>query len=114
MQIKYGYHGVDISNDEVSTMCGEGWRSIISQLIIDLFDLGWDGALLQIKEKWGELRFYIGTGSDAVYDRIDEAERLSRETCIVCGAKGQVVCEYGWYQPLCEKHIKHESEECNL
>ncbi|RIS02728.1 hypothetical protein D2E70_16105 [Mycobacteroides abscessus] len=36
--------------------------------------------------------------ADAVFDRIEEAERLTSVTCVVCGGEGS-----GW-PPLCGEH----------
>jgi len=40
---------------------GEGWYSIIRDLINELIALGWDKRLVQCKEKFGGLRFYLET-----------------------------------------------------
>ncbi len=59
--------------------CGNGWFPLIKELIEDLIALGWDRKTCQVKEKFGGLRFYITSGSDAIYDRISQAEF----TCVV-------------------------------
>ena len=40
----------------------------------------------QVKEKYGELRFYVGATSKRQDAMIDFAESLSARTCEVCGA----------------------------
>ena len=82
---------------------GEGWRVIVSLLIHDLFEMGWDGELHQIKEKFGGLRFYIGGGSDEIHKRIQEAESDSLKTCERCGRPGKQR-NAGWIRTLCEAH----------
>lgn len=77
-----------------------GWHFLIVELIEDLEELGWDGRIHQVKEKFGGLRFYIGGGSDEIYDRIDEAEALSFKTCEQCGAEG-VPRNDGWIKTRC-------------
>lgn len=67
---------------------GAGWERLVTQLVEDLFALGWDGTLLQIKEKFGGLRFYIGESTDAIAARIAAAEEESYRTCDLCGAPG--------------------------
>lgn len=69
---------------------GKGWHPLVTALINDLFDMGWDGRLDQIKEKFGGLRFYIGEMTDGMWDRIKEAEDLSVKTCEYCGAPGKL------------------------
>lgn len=85
-------------------MCvGLGWSRIISDLWDDLVALGWDQTVLQVKEKFGGLRFYIGLGNDQIWDRIDEAERLSYKTCEECGKPG-VLRASGWLKTHCDEH----------
>lgn len=82
-----------------------GWSGIIKTLIPDLFALGWDGEVDQVKEKFGGLRFYIGSGSNEIFDRIAQAENDSNRTCEVCGAPG-VSRRGGWIRTLCDEHNK--------
>lgn len=88
-----------------------GWFLLIKELIDDLIKLGWDKQVTQVKEKFGGLRFYINGGSDEMYNRIMDAERLSCEICEICGEKGELRTDIGWYLTLCEKHYneKHKS-----
>jgi hypothetical protein len=81
----------------------KGWAKLITELVSDLFALGWDGTICQVKEKFGGLRFYIGSGSDAVWDRIDKAERESYTICQVCGEPGKPN-DSGWIWTTCELH----------
>jgi hypothetical protein len=52
---------------------GQGWHPLIERLVNDLVKLGWDGRVRQVKEKFGELRFYIEQTTDVLHDRIDMA-----------------------------------------
>ena len=94
--------------DYVLQNVGPGWGKIVQRLIRDLFILGWDGQLHQIKEKFGGLRFYIGGGSDEIFDRINAAEDESFKTCETCGEPGQPTTEHGWIRTVCEKHTNVE------
>lgn len=58
---------------------------------------------MQVKEKFGGLRFYVGGATEKHYRYIDFAEMLSHRTCEECGAPG-ITYTMGWYQTLCEKH----------
>jgi hypothetical protein len=58
---------------------------------------------VQVKEKYGTLRFYINYGTDQHYNYIGFAEIMSGRTCEVCGAPGQTY-PIGWHQTLCDKH----------
>ena len=82
---------------------GPGWHDILTRLINDLFELGWDGQVLQVKEKFGGLRFYVGSASNAVYERIRNAENESLEACEQCGKPGQIR-DGGWLKTLCDEH----------
>ena len=91
--------------------CDSGWNIIIKNLIEDLIELGWDKKIVQVKEKFGGLRFYVVSGSDEIYDRISTAEKESYETCETCGEKGELRL-VGWYKTLCNKH--HEERKPNI
>ncbi len=105
MKIKFaGYRQVkEIELADVQKMVGSGWSDLLRRLIEDLFELGWNGELLQVKEKFGGLRFYIGGGSDAIHNRIREAENESYRVCEECGAAGQLR-RGGWLKTLCDAH----------
>lgn len=81
----------------------DGWLGIIKRLIEDLIELGWDKEICQVKEKFGGLRFYINTGSEEIWQRIQLAESASYITCEKCGELGQVRGD-GWITTLCEEH----------
>ena len=75
----------------------DGWAPLVERLIVDLIDLGWDRDCQQIKEKFGGLRFYIGSGDAAVPEykhdliaaRIADAEEEALRTCMVCECPGK-------------------------
>ncbi len=83
---------------------GYGWYPLIKDLIIDLIDLGWDKQIIQVKEKFGGLRFYINEGSEKIFNRISEAEKLSYELCEICGNKGELRKDKSWITTLCDNH----------
>jgi len=87
------------------THVGPGWHDILKRLINDLFELGWDGRVLQVKEKFGGLRFYVGSANKAIHERIDAAANESLVTCEECGAPG-ALRQGGWLKTLCDEHSK--------
>ena len=89
---------------------GPGWGDILKRLINDLFELGWDGRVLQVKEKFGGLRFYVGSANKAIHERIDAAANESLRTCEQCGALG-VLRERYWLKTLCDEHSKQREEK---
>ena len=86
--------------------CGPGWYDIIDRLLTDLFHLGWNGQVFQVKEKFGGLRFYIGEGTEEIFNRIDQAEKESLVTCEHCGEEGSAGGNGFWIKTLCPKHME--------
>jgi len=87
---------------------GKGWHRLVAALIEDLFALGWDGSLYQIKEKFGGLRFYIGSETPQIADRILKAEGESLRTCEVCGRDGKQRGQ-AWITTRCDEC--HQEDE---
>jgi hypothetical protein len=92
--------------------CGDGWFEILNtacSLIQDRCDLvykreGKDIQViaLQIKEKFGSLRFYVVGGDDYIRGIIAMAESSSTKICEDCGDAGKLYNE-GWWITQCEK-----------
>ena len=82
---------------------GEGWADLIDKLMEDLFAMGWNGLLEQCKEKFGGIRWYVGSASKEIHSRISEAEIMSYLTCETCGRMG-FPRQSGWIKTLCDKH----------
>jgi hypothetical protein len=80
-----------------------GWFPLIEKLVEDLIALGWDREVAQIKEKFGGLRFYIGSGTQAIFERISKAEEESYTICETCGEPGKLRGG-GWLKTLCDGH----------
>jgi len=88
--------------------CGDGWFQIIYDLSSDLMRISRTKGykppvVVQVKEKFGGLRFYIDGCNEEFYNRIKKAEELSVITCEICGRKGKLR-RGGWIQTLCDKH----------
>jgi hypothetical protein len=63
--------------------------------------------VVQIKEKYGMLRFYADNTDKYMDGVIDMAEKMSCHICEVCGAKGELRTT-GWWKTLCDKHyVQH-------
>jgi hypothetical protein len=69
--------------------CGLGWKQIVEDLCSKL-DAARLPALrvIQVKEKFGNLRIYLQGGNDQVSTLVEEAEALCARTCESCGAPG--------------------------
>lgn len=81
---------------------GAGWAEIVGNLV-DLCEKH-GVEILQVKEKFGGLRFYVGSAPDLVHDAIEEAEDQSVRVCEVCGEPGQTINRQGWLMTRCEAH----------
>lgn len=104
MEIKNFFTDKPVSLENLKVGVGKGWHKLIDDLVKDLWELGWDGGICQVKEKFGGLRFYIESGSKKVFDRIQIAEDLSFLTCEGCGTMKDVetTADDGyWIKTLC-------------
>ena len=63
--------------------------------------------IMDIKEKYGTLRWYDAGAPKEVYDIIHKYEELSFRTCIECGKPAKYITQ-GWISPYCEDCIKHQ------
>lgn len=61
-----------------------------------------DYRVLQIKEKFGQLRWYDNYGSEKIWKVISKYEDLSEHTCIECGNEGKMMDIFGWISPYCD------------
>ena len=60
---------------------------------------------VQIKEKFGGLRFYVSGGDEFDRGVIFTAETMSRKICETCGQKGKTRDD-GWMITLCDEHAE--------
>ena len=66
-------------------------------------------AVMQIKEKFGGLRFYYDGGDDYVRGLVTMAESWAAHTCEECGERGEHRSG-GWIRTLCDKHEAERQE----
>ena len=60
--------------------------------------------IMQIKEKYGTLRWYDNFNTQKGYDIIHKYEALSARTCIQCGKPATRITT-GWIAPYCDECI---------
>ena len=65
---------------------------------------------VQVKEKYGGLRFYVRAATDKHYQYITFAESMSYRTCGECGAPGKTYTD-GWHMTLCDIHAAMNGRE---
>jgi hypothetical protein len=91
---------------------GDGWFQLLMSLCYELeaiiarnqIPLG----VIQIKEKFGGLRFYVLPTSDEIEEIVRAHEVKSTRTCEVCGDEGAVRSKYGWLRSLCDIHAESD------
>lgn len=106
-------------NDEREPFClfgfevNDGWFDLLWELSekiqneVDKLDKEKkeDFYVLQVKEKYGTLRYYTSFITDEIDAAISQAEDKSYEICEICGKAGRLN-EGGWYAVRCKEHWK--------
>jgi hypothetical protein len=95
--------------------CGDGWFDLLDTLCTQLLALEpvdeGEGIqplrAVQVKEKYGTLRFYVGHASDEAFALINFAEALSARICETCGNRGRTRGT-GWLKTLCDSCAEKE------
>lgn len=83
--------------------CDEGWFSIIDELCRNITNYLSNNptvekvTALQVKEKFGSLRFYISGGDEQINEFIKDAEAKSIITCELTGGAGKMCIKDGFY-----------------
>jgi hypothetical protein len=89
---------------------GNGWESLIRELSQKILELDPDCVAVQVKEKFGGLRFYTGPTTNEVFDLIQKYEGKSLKICENCGSDKNVKrVGTGWIYtrcPDCAKLLK--------
>jgi len=87
---------------------GDGWYWLLDQLCRELqYNTDKNNhpqiVAVQVKEKFGVLRFYVNGGIDEQYVIIHFAENLSFSICEFCGTTKDVsrLTKNGWMNTLC-------------
>ena len=92
--------------------CGDGWFRLIyntseklEQMILELpeKDRSAYGAA-QIKQKFGELRIYLDSCTDEMFDVTMNAGEESKTICEQCGKPGKLREIGRWLYTSCEEH----------
>lgn len=95
---------------------GKGWNGLIENLCHILSDylehsvpeeIRGEMYVVQVKEKFGGLRFYMNQETPYITGAIALAESMSFQICEQCGAPGKPRTG-GWVRTLCEKHAALE------
>ena len=98
--LKSGFNGKDFPLEDALSCVGEGWSKLVTKAYKACAEN--DVCILQIKEKFGGLRFYVGSAPNEVLDIITEMEKKSVKTCEICGDVGKIR-SVSWLTTLCDK-----------
>ncbi len=78
---------------------GSGWATLINRL----YDAKPDHTkVVQVKEKFGGLRFYITDAPKEFHMLIRKAETESYSLCEICGAEGSLDDNHPWIKTWCD------------
>lgn len=95
---------------------GDGWYDIIDRLCRDIQQYIDEEELrqveaVQVKEKFGGLRFYTNYEDDHISELIEKAENESYRTCEWCGATENVGRTSGYILTLCKNCAEQDNRE---
>lgn len=99
-------------SDRITTMtrrfeCGDGWFDLLEVLSVEIDryadDVGLDVTAVQVKEKFGSLRFYERGGDAYVRGLTEMAMALSEQICEECEQPGTLSGQ-SWRRTLCPDH----------
>ena len=94
--------------------CGDGWYVLIESVCFYLQnETDQNNApqpeIIQVKEKFGELRIYADNTNERQQNIIDFAEILSGRTCEECGKmKTGIMRTDGWMKAVCDECLNKE------
>lgn len=102
--------------------CPEGWYELVRDLSSKLEpmmleyntslipeDAAFELFVNQVKSKFGGLRFYVSSGTDEMYELINEAEQASYSICEYCGKPGTQETANVWVTTCCPEHSRNPS-----
>ena len=97
----------------ISFECDDGWLPLIRELCEKLKEAGFNGNVVQVKEKFRGLR-YSADGTTEEQDKIiREYTSKSYTICEVCGEVGEGRNLGYWIKTLCDKHYKEWEDKRN-
>jgi hypothetical protein len=94
--------------------CGPGWCALVARLSrslekqIQRLPRSEQRRMycVQVKEKFGRLRFYMRAATGSMHDTIARAAEKSFHICEDCGRVGKLRSPRGWMATLCDTHAR--------
>lgn len=100
----------------------DGWINVVKDFLPELkkrlIEINFleDYKLLQVKEKFGFIRWYDNCTDDKIISLIQELEHKTEKTCIICGDKAKYI-SLGYISPYCgecKEHIRMKMKNSDL
>lgn len=97
--------------------CEDGWYPLIREMCREIatsFEKTGapaDIVVEQVKQKYGELRFYFRSNNPLIQTIVDKYEDRSGEVCEVCGQPGCLRPDLFWTQTLCGEHYAQKKPD---
>lgn len=88
--------------------CHDGWADLLEGTFrfVQSYagQTGLEVGIVQVKEKFGELRIYQRGGDATVDMALDITELVSGFVCEICGSEGENTERHGWFRARCPEH----------
>jgi hypothetical protein len=94
--------------------CGDGWYTLIDVISELLMTHNPETYAVEVKEKFGGLRFYHNNRDDYALGIEMTAGTLSSYICEICGAPGFLNDEDGWRSTRCDAHASGQLDHDDL
>lgn len=106
----YNNQNIDNKNLYFDFECNNGWYKLIHQLSSNIENILKKDDLpfyaVQVKQKFGALRFYMNQTNDKINKLICDAETQSNKICEECGDIGKITNRNSYFYCLCQNCIK--------
>ena len=91
--------GRPVELEDCKLSVGPGWQDLIEECYN--LCVKYEVNILQVKEKFGTLRFYTGAAAKEFHDKISDICARSANICESCGDHGELIRIGGWYYTYC-------------
>lgn len=92
-----------LAENAVGWWCPDGWIDLAYATHKALLDVAPDYRIIEIKEKFGQMRYYATIRTAEVITIIRAAEDMSLSVCQNCGNTHAETIDAGWVATLCQQ-----------